>query len=147
MRRISLLFFFLIFLLSLGAANLCSVQWPCFDPEVRGWKIDVESGQFWPVDKGSPHWRLKRGNIHRIPISWAKERVLRPVEGEGISGIIKDDFWVNDDTTGGWHHSVAVGMDSASNFVICWEDERNGYPDIYAQRYSSVVTHWGQISG
>ncbi len=57
-----------------------------------------------------------------------------------ITGIIKDDFLVNDDTTGGClQDHPAVAMDPGGNFVLCWIDFRNGRDngDIYAQRYSS----------
>lgn len=51
---------------------------------------------------------------------------------------IIDDFLVNDDTTGGCGQWVpTIARDPSGNFVITWEDYRNGYADIYAQRYNS----------
>lgn len=140
MRRISFLVFFLAFLLSLGAVNLCSAQWEPFDPGIRRWEIDGESGQFWPMDRGSPHWRLKRGKHNRVPISLPKGRVLKSEETNTILGIIKNDFLVNDDTTGGYSQwfPPAVAVDTSGDFVICWQDGRNGNSDIYAQRYSGT---------
>jgi hypothetical protein len=34
-------------------------------------------------------------------------------------------------------YKPAVAMDSSGNFIIAWHDERNGNPDVYAQRYNS----------
>jgi len=49
-----------------------------------------------------------------------------------------DDFLVNDDNTGGCRQELpAIARDPSGNFIITWSDERNGYRDIYAQRYNS----------
>jgi len=46
--------------------------------------------------------------------------MLKPEEANTNSGIIKDDFLANDDTTGEREHGhFAVAMDTAGNFVIC----------------------------
>jgi len=61
-----------------------------------------------------------------------------PKQEDLISGVIKNDFLINDDTTGGCsqqHSAVASG--SGGSFVVCWEDYRNGEADIYAQIYDS----------
>jgi len=34
------------------------------------------------------------------------------------------------------YYSTAISVDNNGNFVITWTDGRNGYSDIYAQRYS-----------
>jgi len=130
---------FLALLLSPRAADFCSAQQQ-FGSELRRWELDVGSPQVWSVDEDFPHWRLNRADSHLVSISSLESRVLRPVEG--IYGITKDDFLVNDDTTGEcecWHEFPAVAMDTLGNFVICWDDQRNGEGnfDIYAQRYSS----------
>ncbi len=54
-------------------------------------------------------------------------------------GIIKDDFLVNDDTVIVDHHNPAVTMNSSGEFIITWNDERNGWDDwdIFFQRYNS----------
>jgi len=135
------------FLLSLGTVDFCFAQWQPFGPKVRQWEIDVESGQFWPVDmdKGSPRRRFERAKDQRVPISLPEGRMLKPDQAEIISGIIKDDFLVNDDTTGGWHYWPAVTMNSGGDFVICWVDGRNDDGDIYAQRYNSSGDTLGAI--
>ncbi|MFO7891311.1 MAG: T9SS type A sorting domain-containing protein [bacterium] len=33
-----------------------------------------------------------------------------------------------------------IGVDSKGSFLIAWEDERNGHPDIYAQRFNADGT-------
>ncbi len=143
MRKASLVFL-LGFLFSLGAADFCPAQWQPFAPEVRGWEIDVGSGQFWLVERDFPHRRSRRDRAHQLPISLPEGRMLKPEEANTIFGIIKDDFLVNDDTTGGcrqWYSAIA--MDTSGNFVVCWEDYRNGELDIYAQRF----TNSGDILG
>jgi len=142
MRRVG--FLFLLGLpLSLGAAELCFAQQnPLgFGPETRRWQIDTESGQFWAVggNRDFRHRGSNRGNAPRVPISLPEGRVLKSEEAKTISRIIKDDFLVNDDTTGGCDQkSPAVAMDPLGTFVICWRDNRNGDDgDIYAQRYNS----------
>lgn len=117
MRKASFLFLVML-LLSLGTADFCSAQQnpSDLDPEVRRWEMDVGNGQSWPI---SP----------------PEGRMLKPGETNTISGIIKDDFLVNDDATGGGDQNFpAVAMDASGDFVICWNDCRGG---IYAQRYGS----------
>ena len=58
--------------------------------------------------------------------------------------VIMDDFLVNDDTTGGCAQSKpAIARDPSGNFVIVWEDYRDAYAGIYAQRYDSLGTPVG----
>jgi len=44
---------------------------------------------------------------------------------------------VNDDSISAYQSNPSISTDRSGNFVIAWEDHRNGYSDIYAQRYSS----------
>jgi hypothetical protein len=46
-----------------------------------------------------------------------------------------NNFKVNTDLYGNNHIFPDLAMDGNSNFIIVWDDNRNGYPDIYAQRY------------
>ncbi len=57
-----------------------------------------------------------------------------------VRTVIKDDFLVNDDTSGGSsQESCSIGMDSIGNFVITWMDGKNeGSCDIYCRRYNSA---------
>ncbi len=48
------------------------------------------------------------------------------------------EFRVNDDAGINWQTNPSIGMDSFGNFVICWQDDRSGFTDIYAQRYDSL---------
>ncbi|MFZ5515210.1 MAG: T9SS type A sorting domain-containing protein [Candidatus Zhuqueibacterota bacterium] len=48
------------------------------------------------------------------------------------------NFKVNDDTGSSYQGAPSIAIDGSGNFVIAWEDDRNGYyTDIYAQRYNS----------
>ena len=47
------------------------------------------------------------------------------------------NFKVNDDSGRVSQGSPSISVDSNGNFVITWEDKRNGNDDIYSQRYSS----------
>ena len=53
------------------------------------------------------------------------------------------NFKVNDDSVFAEQHSPSIGVNAAGNFVVVWEDGRNGDLDIYAQRYSSDGTALG----
>jgi hypothetical protein len=45
---------------------------------------------------------------------------------------------VNDDAETAHQDSPSIGMDLSGNFVVVWLDWRNGYQDIYSQRYNSI---------
>jgi hypothetical protein len=45
---------------------------------------------------------------------------------------------VNDDGGSSYQLYPSIAMDGSGNFVITWEDERNGNSDIYAQFYKMV---------
>ncbi|MBK6912341.1 MAG: hypothetical protein IPH11_01145 [Ignavibacteriales bacterium] len=63
---------------------------------------------------------------------------------EIIKNVLTEDFLVNDDSTGGTdQYSPSISMDGSGNFVIVWEDYRNGNFDIYFQRYNSSGTEQG----
>ena len=53
--------------------------------------------------------------------------------GQGMSS----NFVVNDDTGSSYQGHPDVAMSSEGNFIVVWEDKRNGDSDIYAQRYDS----------
>ncbi|NOX38413.1 MAG: T9SS type A sorting domain-containing protein [Calditrichaeota bacterium] len=58
--------------------------------------------------------------------------------------VILENFRVNDDsgTRNQWYPEVAV--DESGNFIIVWQDYRNGNWDIYAQRFDSNGIPLGQ---
>jgi hypothetical protein len=56
---------------------------------------------------------------------------------QNVVKAIVDDFLVNDDTAGGCdQYDTAIARDYHGNFIVVWQDYRNGIPDIYAQRYN-----------
>ncbi|MFC2088997.1 T9SS type A sorting domain-containing protein, partial [Calditrichota bacterium] len=65
-------------------------------------------------------------------------------DGSALGG----NFMINDDAGSGLINLEqmypAIAVDFTGNFVITWQDERNGYDDIYAQRYTSSGTALGQ---
>jgi hypothetical protein len=60
-----------------------------------------------------------------------------------IGAVLKNDFLLNDDTTGMCKHSftgkTAVALSNNGNFVVTWIDERDGdsLGDIYAQVFNN----------
>ncbi|MDP3025061.1 MAG: hypothetical protein Q8O10_05955 [candidate division Zixibacteria bacterium] len=60
-----------------------------------------------------------------------------------ITSRIVDDFLVNDDTGSSDQEYPAIATDWSENLVICWQDDRNGNWDIYAQRYNLTGTQQG----
>ncbi|MBI4723279.1 MAG: hypothetical protein HY769_09870, partial [Candidatus Stahlbacteria bacterium] len=54
-----------------------------------------------------------------------------------FNGLLLGEITRVNDDTGSKHQSVpSIDADSMGNFIIVWEDKRNGGTDIYAQRYS-----------
>ncbi|MBN2366949.1 MAG: Ig-like domain-containing protein [Calditrichaeota bacterium] len=54
--------------------------------------------------------------------------------GDGMP--LGNNFKVSDDTVSGRRWNPHISMDPQGNFVITWQDERNGDWDIYAQRFT-----------
>ena len=50
---------------------------------------------------------------------------------------LNTNFKINDDQGNANQQSPSISRGDSGNFVITWQDERNGNLDIYAQRYSS----------
>jgi len=50
---------------------------------------------------------------------------------------IGPNFRVDDDQSGNYAGYPAVAIDNLANFVVVWEDSRNGNTDIYGQIYNS----------
>jgi hypothetical protein len=51
--------------------------------------------------------------------------------------MLGSNFKANDDLWPIYHFTPTLAMDCSGNFIISWRDDRNGIPDIYAQRYNS----------
>ncbi|MBI9038590.1 MAG: T9SS type A sorting domain-containing protein [Bacteroidales bacterium] len=103
-------------------------------------KINDDSGnalQLWPASVCD-----KSGNL---VVSWAdcrnnngREIFAQRFLPDGTP--LGNNFKVNTDLYGNNHILPDIAMDANSNFIIVWEDNRNGYPDIFAQRYLSDGT-------
>lgn len=51
---------------------------------------------------------------------------------------LENSMLVNDDPPGSSSQQKSrIAVDSSGNFVVAWQDDRNGNPDIYAQRFSN----------
>jgi hypothetical protein len=100
-------------------------------------KINDDIGynfQYWPTVSGD-----KNGNFIA---SWADGRNSnwRDIYAQRYSAdgtALGVNFQVNTDTEGNNHLRADIAIDENGNFVISWEDNRNGYDDIFAQRYLS----------
>ena len=57
---------------------------------------------------------------------------------------VGNNFLINDDLSGADQLFPAVAMDSLDNFVIAWEDKRNGNSDVYAQIFLAGGIPWGK---
>ena len=80
-------------------------------------------------------------------ITWEKDRRSTSdiyAQRYNSSGVaLGSNFKVNDDAVTAWQWCPAIAMDGSGNFVITWEDRRNGNSDIYAQRYNFSGTLLG----
>lgn len=61
-----------------------------------------------------------------------------PSLAQGPRTVIRSDFLLNIDTASySGQHYPASAADRAGNFVVVWQDSRNGDVDIFARRYDS----------
>ena len=56
---------------------------------------------------------------------------------------IGENFRINDDTSGKTQSAPCISVNGLGNFIITWNDFRNGDNDVYAQRYLSNGTALG----
>jgi hypothetical protein len=56
---------------------------------------------------------------------------------------LSSNFKVNTDAGTAYQYDPEIAMEGSGNFVITWDDERNGNLDIYSQRYNSSGTPLG----
>ncbi len=90
--------------------------------------------QLWPSSSCG-----KNGNLI---VSWVDNRINddREIYAQRFSADgtpLGNNFKVNTDPTGTNHIRPDIAIDGSGNFIIAWEDNRNGYFDIYAQRYTN----------
>jgi len=58
-----------------------------------------------------------------------------------------NDFKVNDDATVQEQRNSKIGVDSAGNFVVAWNDDRNFTNNLWHQVYCQVFDKWGNPVG
>jgi hypothetical protein len=79
-----------------------------------------------------------------LVITWRDERngnydvYAQKYDSGGAS--VGSNFKVNDDAGTSWQGSPAIAREQQGNFIITWDDNRDGNWDVYAQRYSSSGT-------
>ncbi len=93
-----------------------------------------------PIDDYNIDNNTLRIGKEEITINTYKNIGITEKQSEMIKNIIKNDFLVNDDTIGGTTNQEypSVSMDNAGNFVIVWNDYRNGNSDIFSQIYDTA---------
>jgi len=109
----------------------------------ENFKISDDTGyelQYWPCCNCD-----KNGNLL---IAWVDKRYYDDYEiyaqrysPDGTA--IGNNFRVNTDTEYAMQLRPDISFDDDGNFIIAWEDKRNGDWDIYAQRYLSDGTTLG----
>jgi len=80
------------------------------------------------------------GNFVIVWIDRRKDGATHEVYAQRYSStgaVVDTNFRVNTDAWTGSYSDPAVSSDANGNFVICWNDIRNGNADIFVQRYSS----------
>jgi len=102
----------------------------------------------------STAYRLPRAAYSLSPTAYRLSRTGGPVcppragtgacPYAGADSVVRDDYLVNDDQTGGGVHQAAkCGFDAQGNCVVAWEDYRNGDGDVLAQRFTANGTRDG----
>jgi hypothetical protein len=86
---------------------------------------------------------LNRDELIQWTASGSRTTTSHLAEQNVVKAIV-DDFLVNDDTAGGCdQYDPVVARDYHGDFVVVWNDYRNGNPDIYVQRYNYEGTPIG----
>ena len=87
--------------------------------------------------RGLPAFRLP-------PVAYRLSPTGYRLSPTGTDSVVRDDYLVNDDQTGGGTHQAAkCGFDAQGNCVVAWEDYRNGDADALAQRFNFDGTRDG----
>jgi hypothetical protein len=75
-------------------------------------------------------------------IAWSDARNIHTdvyVQQYNSAGLpIGNNFKINDDVASSQQRVSMNAIDGQGNFYVVWEDERNGFTDIYAQRFDSI---------
>ncbi|MCR4438808.1 MAG: T9SS type A sorting domain-containing protein [candidate division KSB1 bacterium] len=87
---------------------------------------------------GDRYDRRQLGKLPRpsLPISTANDQPLTAAQQAVIAQVL-EDFQVNENVGGCVQYEPAIAVDANGNFVVVWQDERNGNDDVYTQRYNS----------
>ncbi len=101
-------------------------------PIGSNFKVNAHAGYAW---ENSPAIVVAGSGI--FVITWTGEIDDIYAQIYDSTGVpLGSNFTVNDDIGYATQGSPAIAMDGSGNFVITWEDFRNGDKDIYAQRYN-----------
>ncbi len=65
----------------------------------------------------------------------------RRFDSEGTA--LESEFKVNDDNRASGQYNPSIAMDGFGNFIVVWEDDRNGKNEIYGQRFLADGTFLG----
>jgi len=78
-------------------------------------------------------------NVKKIRLHLFRFSLLYILLLQTILNAQIQDFQVNENAgpQGEDQRHPSISVDSDGNFVIAWVDDRNGDPDIYAQRYAN----------
>lgn len=66
-----------------------------------------------------------------VSLFLSKQIIAQPAD------IIIDDFQVNENVGGAAQTVPSMAADASGNFVMTWQDTRDGSPGVYAQRFAS----------
>jgi len=114
-------------------------------PIGSNFQVNDDSGSVWTASPAA----VAMDNAGNFVVVWTDDRngnldiyaQLYAADGTPIG----TNFKVNDDPASAWQGYPAVAMDSAGNFVVVWEDDRDSWKgDIYAQRYAASGTPIGK---
>jgi len=99
------------------------------------WSDGDEGGKDDLMQPGSTR-RNKQKIFYDEPDVWAQQFLS---DGTPIG----ENFRVNDNTVYSFQQNSDIAVDGNGNFVICWDDNRSGFYEIYLQRYLTDGTPLG----
>jgi hypothetical protein len=90
------------------------------------------------IDGGSPKFPVVTMlNDSRFVVIWSDQYRKNDLCGQIFSADVKPQQTLSpvNDWSGTCKEAPAIAADETGNFVVTWQDERNGHADIYSQRY------------
>ncbi|HPG39297.1 MAG TPA: FlgD immunoglobulin-like domain containing protein [bacterium] len=141
MHKINSLSICIIFIISISYSQQNKTS-ESFAPVVKDGGSKNLGSQAWEKEDNKRNRyndKMEKGRKQDLNIIVQNNRPLTSQEETTLQAVIAD-FQVNENAgpAGAAQENPAIAMDQSGNFIITWQDDRNGYDgDIYAQLFNN----------